>query len=315
MSEKPTFKLAISILTLVLGALTPMLFLSGWWMFFAYLLFLFIHCFSLAISPVMDMDEGIAECTKNQYFEFSIIYLLDLIISIYPWYYFAKDMYEGGVIVSLGVLLAAFCFACLIVICMNNFIHYDKKVQELAQAKEVAEQKEKAKQERIQRHNEKEQSRKDQLDQLYGKPDNVIGFGIDGHTNDVNSSIRVYCEKKHVIILGKDYEFKDIIACSINDRPKTIGGSTTATTTSNTGSMIGRGVVGGALLGAPGAIIGGATGKKNTTFVSTPDITVHHFTVYISVNNLSDPMISISTNKAGLANRIVALMNALINNK
>ncbi len=84
--------------------------------------------------------------------------------------------------------------------------------------------------------------------------------------------------------------------------------------------MLGRAVVGGLIAGGAGAIIGGATAKQNTSTTSVinqgTDVTRHNYTVWISVQDIANPMIQIPIGKDGAkVNEIVALMSAIIASK
>lgn len=151
----------------------------------------------------------------------------------------------------------------------------------------------------------------------WGEPDKTIII----NEFDINGEIRAYADKKKVNILGKTYAFTDIIQCQFTDNASVIKGQTTITSTgtasTDSGSMLGRAVVGGLVAGGAGAIIGGSTAKKNTSTTSVvnqgTDVTKHDYTVWISVKNIANPMIQLHIGKDGTkVNEIVALMNAII---
>lgn len=127
-------------------------------------------------------------------------------------------------------------------------------------------------------------------------------------------------EQSKIIILNEDLiPFQKIISYSLVDNKKTIKENVEyeSTTTTSTGSMIGRAVVGGILSGGVGAAIGAATAKKNT--VTTPlneyDTTIirHDFKIYINVNDLSCPtlMVHIGDN-TDKAYKIANILNVII---
>lgn len=133
---------------------------------------------------------------------------------------------------------------------------------------------------------------------------------------DLNCEIHVYENSKKVFIMGKEYSFKDIMSCSISSRERIVRGNVTVNTESNNGSVIGRAIVGDIIAGPAGAIIGGTTAKKQTEIRHEDDKVVRNYTVNITINSISDPIISIHTGEnVKLTNEIVALMNVIILNK
>ena len=146
-----------------------------------------------------------------------------------------------------------------------------------------------------------------------GQPTKVIRI----EPNNFDKQIIVFEEQKVIHILGKEYKMGDILGCTYDDSSYVKKGDiiSTSTTKTSTGNMLGRAVVGGALLGSTGAIIGGATANKNTTTVSKQgdDKTIHNYTVIINVNDLSSPVIRIACGKSlELVNEIVGLMNVIV---
>lgn len=67
------------------------------------------------------------------------------------------------------------------------------------------------------------------------------------------------------------------------------------------------------LAGGAGAVIGGTTGKKNTTYLQKSDVVTHGYTVLVTTKNISKPLISIPVGDNGvLANEILATFKAII---
>ena len=150
-----------------------------------------------------------------------------------------------------------------------------------------------------------------------GEPDKTIAI----KDYDLNAEIRVYASQKKVVILGTEYDFSAILQCQFTDNARVEKGETTrvsdGTTKTNTGSMIGRAVVGGAIAGGAGALIGGSTASKGTTMTSVvkqgADVTKHDYTVWIYVKDIVNPMIQMHIGRDGAkVNEIVALMNAIM---
>lgn len=153
------------------------------------------------------------------------------------------------------------------------------------------------------------------------KQEQIASVGVADKTiilkeNDINSEINVYESKRIVNIMGKDYDFKDILSCTFSDSPRTIKGKIIAETKSKNGSVIGRSIVGDVVAGPAGAIIGGTTAKKNTVYHQEDDHVVHDYTVIININSISTPIVRIPTKENGkLTNEIVGLMNVIISRR
>ena len=151
----------------------------------------------------------------------------------------------------------------------------------------------------------------------YGNPDKRICI----ETKDITKDIAVWGKTKQIYIFGEMYSFSDILNCSIEEEEILIKGKIeyTSKTTSNTGSTIGRAVVGGLIAGPAGAIIGGSTSSKKTETIAKQedDIIVHKYYINIGINNLSNPNIRlyIGENCKPFVNEIYNLINVVINNK
>lgn len=129
----------------------------------------------------------------------------------------------------------------------------------------------------------------------------------------VNSAIIVFEPRSRVLIMGRMYDFKDIIGVSLSDDQRIVHGQTVSSTKTSTGSMIGRAVVGDLVAGPVGSIIGGSTASKNTTVTQGDDSVAHDYTILINVNSISNPVIRINTwNDDELTNRILGLFNVIV---
>ena len=99
-----------------------------------------------------------------------------------------------------------------------------------------------------------------------------------------------------LVMKGEEIPFSKVLGFALNDDTETIVQNTTqytSTTKTSTGSMLGRAVVGGVLLGGVGALAGASTAKKETTTVPTigtsTSTTKHHYVLYLSLDDLSNP--------------------------
>ena len=111
----------------------------------------------------------------------------------------------------------------------------------------------------------------------------------------IDDLVIIYANSRAIVLYGKLYKFDDILSYEVMDNSNQIivGGQVNATTTTDNGSMIGRGLVGGLIGGPAGAVIGASTASKTTT-AQLPDqevVTKHSYVVYVSVRDIAKPML------------------------
>ncbi len=105
--------------------------------------------------------------------------------------------------------------------------------------------------------------------------------------------IELYDEKDVIFIGDRELKYKMILGYNLDDNTQTItqGGNMQAKT--STGSMLGRGIVGGVLLGGVGALAGAATAKKNIQTDASLSTTKHSYKVHIYIASPTDPLLTI----------------------
>lgn len=127
-------------------------------------------------------------------------------------------------------------------------------------------------------------------------------------------------EQSQIVILSTEViPFSKIIGYNLTDNQVTIReniGYESKTTTA-TGSMLGRAVVGGVLTGGVGAVIGAATARKNTVTMPTQDniktSVTHDFKIYVNLNDLSNPTIIINVgHNTDNAYKIANVLNIIV---
>jgi len=127
--------------------------------------------------------------------------------------------------------------------------------------------------------------------------------------------IYVFESSSIIIIDDKPVKFENIVSYEVNDNSKILRSSQDlAYTETNTGSLIGRTIVGGLIGGGAGAIIGGLTASKKTTFYHSPEIIDHKYSINIIVNDISNPIISIDlgSDPKNVLEEIVDILSIII---
>ena len=120
-----------------------------------------------------------------------------------------------------------------------------------------------------------------------------------GYKKDKRNSILVFDNQSTIIINGVIYEYNEILDFDINNQMS-------YKTSTSTGSMLGRAVVGGVLTGGIGAVVGGVTAKKETKG------TIEEYKVNISVRRMSAPLITVTTKDVSVVNTLSAVLKNII---
>lgn len=214
----------------------------------------------------------------------------------------------------IGIIVAG----CIMLIPFIYTIHNDKKARERAR--------ERAKKE-VEEYNNRYDIAKEEYDKkiesliyLYGDITAKIplwNYHYEGiNALYIENQILVFEGSEKLIIYNHELPFKKILATSLTDNPRTISTTTgDAVTKTSSGSMIGRGLAGGALLGGVGALAGAATAKKNTEIQTTTTTDIeHNYILFLSVDDLINPTIKLDFGKdADSAHKANAIFNAIIN--
>lgn len=132
---------------------------------------------------------------------------------------------------------------------------------------------------------------------------------------DINNHVMLFETSQIIRIKAREYKFSDILGYSLVDDAisETITTST-GTAKASTGSMLGRAVVGGVLTGGLGAVAGAVTAKKNISENATSQTTTtHKYTLYINVNSLQEPTISLNLgDNVSMAQKLAGAVTVII---
>lgn len=207
-------------------------------------------------------------------------------------------IYEGGWMpddfVSL-ILLAFFVWLLLKILIFDGMNSKEDKKKE---------------QERIESERRYHEDKRDKLISLIGAPvTKIVDCGP-------GKFVIVSEESAKIGIYENVYDFSQILNCDLIDDTERVISSMVKREGHDTGSVIGRTVVGKLFLGNAGAIVGGLTADKAATTSEQTIKDVHNYTVKIEIDSLSTPVIHIPVgDNAILADELYALLKVISNKR
>ena len=232
--------------------------------------------------------------------------------------------YEGGLFCFLFVGLTEF----VLIIFSRNFLknayHISPKyVKDIIKHIELTGKTvEEVAREELKRKKKEEEAKEKAKEEKWNKILDKIG-GADITIDVAGKTVVVVNEEnKYIVIKNKIYEFKDILGFETKDDTEVITSSyTTPPTTitrTNTGSMMGRTVVGGLVGGTAGALLGGLTAVKASEFrggvTTTTTKTKHKYTINITTNNLKKPVVSIKLGEDNkTTEQLAGILSVIVN--
>lgn len=113
------------------------------------------------------------------------------------------------------------------------------------------------------------------------------------------SIVLVYDKHETIIMNSRAYRYTDIIDFNVNNQMS-------YKTSTSTGSMIGRGVVGGLLFGGIGALAGATTGNKTTN----PEVT--EYKINVIMRDMSNPVVTCIFDHSEDAQRMIAVLKNIV---
>ena len=239
-------------------------------------------------------------------------------IFIVPNHYVSLS-YNGNHIIMINALII------LVSIALVGFVGYDliendkkKKAVALEERRARAAERdavEKAQKEKAEAEYAAEYGK---LVSEYGEATNYFVLGLD--KTKISNYLYVFEEPAVICLKGEIIPFKKILGFNLNDDSETIMKNETSlhsTTTTKTGSMLGRAAVGGILLGGVGALAGATTAKKETVTVpsttQTSSTVKHKYILFLNVDDLASPIreIKLGTDTAK-AQTIANVFNVIV---
>lgn len=215
------------------------------------------------------------------------------ILSVVSLIFFS--LIAGG---SLDDLIVIFWI--IVVVCVIAIIYaiYDQTVNEPQRKEERKEKEDKKKQ--------KKEDKKQRLINSIGKYSKLICYNWD-------SFIIINEEDSKLLLNENVYNFMDILDFKVSDNEMVVYSPTISKTKTNTGSMLGRAIVGGVLTGGVGALVGGATAKRTTVTDGGTSTVSHNYKIIVTVNSISNPSIILNIgSEEDATNEIGSLLNVII---
>lgn len=125
------------------------------------------------------------------------------------------------------------------------------------------------------------------LESKYGKCQKIIRFY--SKFEKIYSPIR--CFTNTIMLQDKIFSFNDILGYELKDDTHVISSGGVIKGKSNTMNTVGRSIVGSAIAGPTGAIIGGISSGRKYSVTPSVSTTVHNYTLYINVKDLANPVL------------------------
>ena len=132
-----------------------------------------------------------------------------------------------------------------------------------------------------------------ELKEKYGSITRTIPFErYDDYFVKHHDDILVFEQPKKIFFGKTEYNFSDILNCSIYDENQKDAPLAQVTRT-KTGSMLGRAVIGGLTLGVAGAVVGAMTATKETQSSAANSDYAPFYIVKIGVKSIENPIITL----------------------
>lgn len=253
---------------MLLAPLAIVLLYLGWWMLFSYIVFALVHF--LTIGGEIQLHDHEQYPKRSEYLYHAIVLVVDIIIACYPLFYMLadrrhqfyyyelityglrRDDYSSGGLALVLMLAVVAILGFLAWRAIDNVVDYRQHVDAIKQAEEE-------KRQMVARH----QAFIAMLENKYGAPDDT--FLVAPLCDEAYLSfIYFFTPHQHAVIAGEDFHFSQIEGCYIVEQTHEIPAIVEEHTTSNMGEMAVRSVLGHALFGKQGAIIGALTTPTTT---------------------------------------------------
>ena len=201
--------------------------------------------------------------------------------------------------------------------CVVFFFIAKKGYMNIKKEEEKRKTKQKAEEEKRARKQKEIDIRHEEFKRLlinkYGSITRIISNNLYNDDFIMNyDEIFVFEKPKKIIFGKKEYDFADILSCSMYDaNHKDIPPA--QVTRTNTGSMLGRAAVGGLTLGVAGAVVGAMTAKTESTSSTANSDYIASYIVKIGVKSIEKPTLTLKFGSdKSKAEEVYALIQAII---
>lgn len=150
----------------------------------------------------------------------------------------------------------------------------------------------------------------DMLVKKYGEPDTTIKLSP---FKGCLECVYVFKESEVVYLGTEKCFFEQILGYTVDDDSFKVGGDVHAVSSVDNGSVLGRAMLGDALAGGKGAVIGGVTAKRRTRYVRDKEETVHDYTINVKVDDLEKPLVKVEIgDDTATMREVTALLDAIM---
>lgn len=209
---------------------------------------------------------------------------------------------------AIGFIVMIVCLIYILGHSINSYLDASEKRREekLAEKERYQEQK----RQKLKEKEDKYNAFRNELIARNGEPGRVVLIHESRFDQfNMDNELIVFDKVKKLWLCGHEIAIGDINSFMVDDESTILKGDIKAVTSTNTGSLAGRSIAGALIGGEAGAIIGGATAKKETIFRQENDKVIHDYALVVNVCDLNNPMLLI---KIGRDKKKAMEINALM---
>lgn len=215
----------------------------------------------------------------------------------------------------LGFIVVAVCAIYILSHSINSYLVANEKrrAEKLAEKERYQEQK----RQKLKEKEDKYYSFRNELIARNGEPGRLVLIHESRFDQfNMDNELIVFDKVKKLWLCGHEVAIGDINSFMVDDESTILKGDIKAVTSTDTGSLAGRSIAGALIGGEAGAIIGGATAKRETVFRQGSDKIIHDYALVVNVRDLKNPMLLIKIGRdKKKAMEINALMQVIMSMK
>ena len=217
-----------------------------------------------------------------------LMYVAAIVGGVLGAYLFASSSSVNNDNSALGFIVMAVCTIYILGHSINSYLNASEKHR--AEKERYQEQKRQELKEKEDKYN----AFRNELIARNGEPGKVVLIHESRFDQfNMNNELIVFDKVKKLWLCGHEIAIGDINSFMVDDESTILKGDIKAVTSTNTGSLAGRSIAGALIGGEAGAIIGGATAKKETIFRQESDKVIHDYALVVNVCDLNNPMLLI----------------------